>query len=150
MPFNLLLGEGSPTIGYRRKGTLILPSLLEDLVTFARFPMVLLGGSVSFGPLIGHPPCLPVIFWVTRRQPPVRFLFTMEHRVVHLVQLSRPSAKRQIHLCSNATSVCLGICFLFSPVGFKGNLSLLKICVCFFPQGLEQMEGYDCFHAFFD
>ena len=33
MPFYPFLGEGSPTkINYRRKGTLILNSLLEDLV----------------------------------------------------------------------------------------------------------------------
>ena len=33
MPFYPFLGEGSPTaIDYRKKGTLILTSLLEDLV----------------------------------------------------------------------------------------------------------------------
>ena len=32
MPFYLFLGEGAPTkIDYRKKGTLILTSLLEDL-----------------------------------------------------------------------------------------------------------------------
>ena len=32
MPFNPFFGEGSPTkIDYRKKGTLVLTSLLEDL-----------------------------------------------------------------------------------------------------------------------
>ena len=36
MPFYPFFGEGSPTkIDYRKKGTLILTSLLEDLVVFA-------------------------------------------------------------------------------------------------------------------
>ena len=36
MPFYPLLGKGSPTkIDYRKKGTLILSSLLEDLVSLA-------------------------------------------------------------------------------------------------------------------
>ena len=32
------------------------------------------------------------------------------------------------------------ICFVFSPVGFQGNVSLLDVC-CFFSRGLEQMEA---------
>ena len=46
MPFYSVLGEGSPTkIDYRKKGTLILTSLLEDLVkNMFYFSLLLLKG----------------------------------------------------------------------------------------------------------
>ena len=39
--------------------------------------------------------------------------------------------------------------FLFSPVGFKGNLSLVEVFIfCIFSRGLKQMQVYDISHYF--
>ena len=71
MPFlTPVLGEGSPTkIDYRQKGTLILSSLLEDLILYQK----------GLGPPVESlDTLLPVVYFSRGTLPPKPFLTQLE------------------------------------------------------------------------